>query len=253
MALKYGVKIWSINHDLIPLAASFSRNGSIDATELYIVPGKVDRAMLEPLRGTTVFIHAPHENHGFDMNSLLPKQEHQFKNEVITTADYLNAEFIVVHAGVGSDEKTFARNLKKIDDPRIIIENMPKEALGGGTCFGYDLLQLKKIKELTGKRFCIDIGHAVKSAVSQGLDPKEFLNEIFTVFAPDYFHISDGDTGTLVDEHLDLGTGNYDLPWIRSRIESLARDRDVQLVFEVPKNGKDLGNDLENIEKFKRL
>ncbi len=253
MALKYGVKIWSTNNELIPLAASLFRNGSIDATELYIMPGKVDRDALELLRGTTVFIHASHENHGFDVNSLQRKQERQFKDEVVATADFLNAERIVVHAGVGNDPEAFARNLKKIDDPRIIVENMPKEALGGGTCFGYDLYQLRKIQKLTKKPLCLDVGHAIKSAISQGLDPKEFLDAIFTTLRPSYFHISDGDTSTLIDEHLDLGTGNYDLPWIRSKIESLARDGDIQIIFEVPKNGKDLGNDLKNIERFKKL
>lgn len=253
MATKYGLKIWSSNHDLLPLAAEACRNGAADFVELYARPGQVDLESLKPLKGIDIAIHGPHENHGFDLGNLSAEAVGWWKNDVLPLADFLLANEIIVHAGTGTDLETFGQNFSRIDDPRILIENMPKAALGGGVCFGYSLEQLAEIKKRTEREFCLDIGHAIKSAISQNLDPKEFLTSILESFNPSYFHLSDGNTGQPVDEHLALGDGDYDLSWIHAQLDALAARRDIRIVFEVPKVGQTLDSDLAAISRFKQL
>jgi len=55
------------------------------------------------------------------------------------------------------------------------------------------------------------------------------------------------------DEHLNLWEANFDVKWIKSKLEDIAKEKDVFLVFEVPKSGNDLKNDVENIDYLKNL
>ena len=99
----------------------------------------------------------------------------------------------------------------------------------------------------------MDFSHAVKSAKSQNIDYKEFIKDLFIIMKPTYFHISDGLIGSEVDEHLDLGAGDQDLLFIKNKIVEISSDKDMNLVFEVPKNIDNLDNDIKNITYFKNL
>lgn len=251
--VRYGLKVWSTNRDLFPAARAAVAQGQADFVELYTVPGQTDPAALtKDLGGVPVTIHAPHENHGFDLHRLTDEQAESFRREVSGTADALKASIIVVHAGVGDSGERFADNFRRLHEPRIVLENMPKDALGGGTCFGYSLEQIRFLHQLSVGKLCIDFGHAIKSAVSQGLDYHDFISEILNTFRPSYFHLADGDPTTEEDEHRSLGEGSYDLPWIAAQVRSLGERAGVSVVFEVPK-GVGLEDDLRAIKRFRKL
>lgn len=251
--IKYGLKIWSTNDDCFPEALKYCRNNLVDFIELYLVPGVSLNNARKILAGAPVQIHAPHDEHGFDIFKLNEEMAAQFKNLVIGAADFFGSRYIVVHAGLGRDTAIFKENIKKISDRRIIIENMPKQALNDALCFGYSLAQLEFIKKECGLDICLDFGHAIGSAASQGIDYKKFLDDLVSVLNPTYFHLCGGFSGAIKDEHLNLDEGNFDLFWIKNKLNEISRQRDIYLVFEVPKAGEDLANDLRNIEYFKNL
>ena len=252
MNVLYGLKLWSTNHNLFSEAAERHAQGQFDFIELYIVPGHVDLQALKPILHIPITIHAPHENHHFNVFTLDSASIEMFTKDVMSTADVVKAEKIVVHAGVGNSDEKFISNFSKINDPRIVIENMPKIALDGTDCYGYSLHQIEYILHSTKRSLCLDVGHAIKSAVSQGLEYKEFLGALFNSFHPSYFHISDGILTHEQDEHVNVGSGNYDFAWIKENIRQTPAEV-VRLVFEVPKNGTDLSNDIQNISEYKKL
>lgn len=251
--VRFGLKLWSTNLELFAEARAAIEGGRAHFLELLTVPGKTDpSALAQQLAGIPVTLHAPQENQNFDLHKLTDAQRSAFRAEVSATADALGAPSIVVHGGVGNDPDRFAENFRSLHEPRILLENMPKDALGGGTCFGYSLNQLAFLHSLSGS-LCIDFGHAIKAATSQGIEYHDFLSEILERFRPRYFHIADGDPKTGVDEHRSLGVGDYDLPWIAGRLSALGNREDVFVVFEVPKAGSGLTNDLANIERLRSL
>ncbi len=252
MATKLGLKLWSTNTNWFPQAIQLIDGGLFQVIELYIVPG-ADLSTLEPLKGLPIRIHAPHENHQFNAFALTDAQVRAFQDEVSAAATMLQASTIVVHAGVGEDQHLFAQQIERLADPRIIIENMPLVSLDGTTCFGYSMEQLAFIHQTMSRELCLDIGHAIKSAVSQKIDYKEFLSDILATFQPTYFHLSDGDSRHEADEHLALGSGDYDLPWIKRQLQQVAQQHDIQVILEVPKNNLDLGNDVINAEYWNAL
>ena len=44
-----------------------------------------------------------------------------------------------------------------------------------------------------------------------------------------------------------------DMQWIKHTLQNISKEQETYLVFEVPKNGKDLKNDVENITYFQNL
>lgn len=252
MALKLGLKIWSTNTDWFSEAADLCDRGIFDLIELYLVPGTT-LEQIRPLSGLPVRIHAPHENHGFDPFTYAAEHVRQFRELIYPAATLFGSPTVVVHSGVGDDEARFAHQLALIADPRLLVENMPFRALDGRVCFGHSLRQLTYIRQTLGRPLCIDLGHAVKSANSQSLPYQRFISDIVATLQPDYFHLSDGDQATDHDEHLDLGQGTYDLSWMKQLLTAEATRRDVAVILEVPKNGRDLKNDQANASFWRGL
>lgn len=254
--IKYGLKIWSIdNISLFKEAVELFEKKEIDFLELYIVPdslsqGKTD--VLNCLKKLPVTIHAPHENHDFDIFKLDDSKVKFFKDQIMGTADLLSSKFIVVHAAGGDYQEIFKEKVEKIKDKRILIENMPKIGLNDEICFGYSYDQLKFIKNC-GFDLCLDLAHAVKSALSQKIDYKEFIEKIILELNPSYFHLSNGSLNNMKDEHKNLFDGELDIQWIKKTLTKLAAEKDVYLVFEVPKGPKGLENDIKNMKYFRSL
>lgn len=250
--IRYGIKLWSINKNYFDKALELFKLGEIDFVEIYIVPDSFNLDELKILKEIPTVIHSPHFDHNFNIFNLDKSKIELFKNQVIKTADFLNGQFIILHAGVGKSEEIFKENAAKIYDKRILIENMPRVALDDRICFGYSLEQLKYIKK-HGLDICLDFTHAIKSAVSQNLDYKKFINSLLNELKPYYFHICGGEKNKEKDEHLNLFEGDFDLKWIKKIINNLAKDKEVQLVFEVPKDKNGLENYIKNINYFKNL
>ncbi len=254
--MKYGLKLWSIDKkELFREAAQLFEKKEIDFLELYIVPNSFvlgESDTLNMLKDIPTILHAPHMEHGFDVFILDDSKIEIFKKQVIKTADFLNSKFIVVHAALGDSQKDFEENIKKINDPRLLIENMTKIGLENEICFAHSYLQLKLIKD-SGFNLCLDFSHAIKSAIAQNIDYKEFIERLISELNPAYFHICNGKINILKDEHRDLFDGEFDLKWIKNILFKLEEEKDVYLAFETPKGERGLENDIKNINYFRSL
>ncbi|MBU2540196.1 TIM barrel protein [Patescibacteria group bacterium] len=257
--IKLGLKLWSIDDEgLFKEAVQLFEKKEIDFVELYIVPdsfvlGKSN--ILNYLKNIPTVIHSTHTEHDFDVFWLDDSKIQLFKEQVIKTADFLNSKFIIVHAGVGDSQTIFEENIKKINDKRILIENMPKAGKIGTNnvfCFGYSCEQLKFIKDC-GFDFCLDLAHTIKSAVSQKLDYKDFIKKLISELNPFYFHISNGNMNNEEDEHKNLFDGEFDIKWIKKMLSGLAKEKDIYLAFETPKEGNGLLNDIKNMNYFRSI
>lgn len=255
--IKFGLKIWSTdNKELFEEAARLFERKEIDFVELYVVPdtlvlGKSE--ILEILKNIPTTIHCPHTGHNFDVFTLDDEKIKLFENQVIKVADFLGSKYIIVHSGIGDSSEIFKENIKKINDKRILVENLAKVGTvqtSEVVCFGYSDEQLKFIKNL-GFNFCFDFSHAIKSAISQKIDYKEFVKKLIFELDPFYFHICNGRTDFVRDEHRDLFDGEFDLKWIKEILLGLKKD--VYLVFETPKGKNGLGNDIKNMKYFRSI
>lgn len=251
--IKYGIKLWSTNKDWFDEAASYYYEKKIDFVEISIIPDGFLLENLSAFKNIVNTIHSPHYEHNFNILQLSEKNRIMFKDKAIGAADYLNSKYIIMHAGVGNGKEAFKKNIEKIYDKRIIVENKPKIVLNGIECFGHSFEQLEYINKECGFNLCLDFNHAIVSAFSQKINYKLFLDKIIKAFKPSYFHICDGFSAEETEEHLNLGEGDFDLKFIKNKLEALSDEKEIFLVFETPKINGNLQNDLKNIEYFKRL
>lgn len=247
--IRYGLKLWTKNQNLFEEAAQRFKEGTFDFIEFYYHPEfPLDAETLRPLVGIPMGVHAPHELDDF----LFGEKELKLWERTKSFVDLVNASSIVVHPGYADtvpDMDAFHRELAKIDDPRVLIETMPGKDTLGRVLFGYDLPTLKSIHET--KAMCLDFEKSMKSAIYQKLDWKSFLDESMKVLTPNYFHISGGSTSNDLDEHTDLWESDMDWAFVKRQLESVPGE--ARLVFETPKNGKDLANDLDNFVFFRKV
>jgi hypothetical protein len=248
--IKYGLKLWTNDDNLFDEAVSLFKKEQFDFLELYHNANEeFDFRDLEKLKKIPTTVHAFHQDgfHEFKFNS----KELEIWNKTKELADYFNSERIVVHAGKARNIDDFRSNLSKIDDPRILIENMAGLDVYGNLTFGYNLENLKKIQK--EKEICFDLEKVIKSACYQRIDYKKFIEDCLRELKPNYFHISGGDFRSVKDEHLNLQEANFDLKWIKDKLNKLFQEKDIFLVFEVPKNESDLENDIKNMNYFKNI
>jgi len=254
--MKYGLKIWSTNTELFNEAVSLSKKGDFDFIEIYIVPNSIaDKKLnISGFKGVLTAIHTTHMEHGFNIFELDDLKLDFFQEQVVKTANFLGSKFIILHPDAGESREIFKKNVKKIKDERILIENMPKIGLNNELCFGYSFEQLKFINGL-GFDICLDFGHAIKSAMSQKINYKKFIERIILELNPFYFHITNGRADNEKDEHMDLFGGDFDIKWIKKTLQKLKgkRQKEAYLVFETPKGKRGLKNDIKNINYFRSL
>lgn len=253
--IKYGLKIWSNNVDWFRELVERHKNGDFDFVEVYSnseVPHDYEK--LELLKATNVeAVHIGNlDRAGFHNFFFTDKQKEAWKMTVDLT-NFFGTKRIIVHPAVTHTAKTFWENLEKLNDERIIVETMPVVSPMGGEDreFGSkieDLLQIKRKREI-----CFDIAKLVKAAIYFKIDYKVFVIEALKGLQPEYFQISGCDTDSPVDQHNNLWEPCFDVRWVKEVLEKYAENRDIFLSFETPKNGKDLGNDVKNIQYFKTV
>lgn len=246
--MKFGLKLWSKNKDMISEANRLINENFFHYVELFYVPETEIKPFLD--YDIPYIIHIPTENFGLNIGDRT-KREFNLKiiNTCIEWADKLNAKYIVQHADYGSLED--AKNLlKEIHDERIVIENMPRVGIKGEKMLGYESWQLKELMGVGGLGFCLDFSHAAKAAVGIGKDYKEYINE-FLKLKPDMFHISDCSLKNEIDEHLNIGDGEMDFKFLKECILSV-KSRYVTL--ETPrKNLNSFDEDLKNMKRLRVL
>ncbi len=247
--MKSALKLWSTNAALFPEVIAGYKSRLFAGLELTAVPGTFQESALRPLQesGIPVNIHAPNENL-LDMGKSRAENA-EILREVCQFADFFHSEYIIIHPGRGNDKDTVIKNFLGFGDARLVIENVPLKPLSGGDgLYGYNFERLRELLAATGSGFCLDFTHAIKSAASQRIDARYFIKRLLSL-NPRVFHLSDGHSSIEHDEHLNLGEGDFDLGFVKDIV--LSRP-EAWVVFETPKTGS-LGNDLKNLEYFKRL
>lgn len=248
--MRYGLKIRSTTQNLFAGAADLVHQGVFDFIELALIPGFSQAKIVKSLSGLPMTFHAPHERHGVNL-AIETLLNEKFIAPTLILANKVAAQRIIFHPGIHGTLEMLRNNLGAIHDPRMLIENMPYrclEELGGGTCMGATFKELEILKK-NGYTFCLDFGHAFKSALSQEKDPYDFIRELFSL-DPVHFHLCDVGSGIEYDEHRNLGEGELNIKWIKKMLEKI---KDPWLVFETPKEGKGLENDVRNLEYFKNV
>jgi len=202
--MKFGLKLWSINTDLIDQAVHLIDEKVFDYIELMVIP---DSEIKPFLIDVPYIIHIPHEKFGVNIGDPAAKEYSLQKiNESIIWADKLNTKHLILHAGYGSMQHA-TDLLRGLSDSRLLIENMTKVGLAGEAMIGYSPAQIEELL------LCLDFGHAVKAAVSFGVDYKEYVKG-FMGLEPRVFHVSDGTLSGERDEHMGIGDGEYDFGFI---------------------------------------
>jgi len=208
--MKFGLKLWSINTDLIDQAVHLIDEKVFDYIELMVIP---DSEIKPFLIDVPYIIHIPHEKFGVNIGDPAAKEYSLQKiNESIIWADKLNTKHLILHAGYGSMQHA-TDLLRGLSDSRLLIENMTKVGLAGEAMIGYSPAQIEELFGDSDMGLCLDFGHAVKAAVSFGVDYKEYVKG-FMGLEPRVFHVSDGTLSGERDEHMGIGDGEYDFGFI---------------------------------------
>ena len=255
-AYALGLKLWSVNTGSLAGAAErLFAEGAFDYIELFVVPGSLatlpEWRRLHDAGAIPFVIHNAHTAQGFN----LAKREMESHNREIfgetrRFADALAAEHVIFHGGTDGDVVETIRQLKALDEPRALIENKPflplPNAAGVRFCRGATADELERIIDGTGCGFCLDIGHAVCSANSQGLEPYAFVSDLARRFRPAMFHLSDVSDMTFVhDAHPHLGTGELDIPRICREVFSANAKVSIETVRDSMTDLEDFRRDVD--------
>ncbi|MCD4784953.1 MAG: sugar phosphate isomerase/epimerase [Candidatus Eremiobacteraeota bacterium] len=244
--MKFGLKLWSINTNLIDQAVHLIDEKVFDYIELMVIP---DSEIKPFLIDVPYIIHIPHEKFGVNIGDPAAKEYTLQKiNKSITWADRLNAKHLILHAGHGSMQHA-TDLLHGLSDSRVLIENMPKVGLDGEAMIGHSPEQIEELVGDSDMGLCLDFGHAVKAAVSLGVDYKEYVKR-FVGLRPRVFHVSDGTLSGERDEHLGIGEGEYDFGFLMECVGSGTK----LVTVETPRlNQNSLDDDTYNCKCIKTL
>ena len=245
--MKFGIKLWSTNIDLIDQAKQTIDKKIFDYIELFIVPGtSISPFMID----VPYIIHIPHYKFGINIGDPLKKEYNvNIINECISWADKLDAEYLILHAEHGS-MKSAKDVLYEVADSRLLIENMPKVGLNGEQMIGYLPEQIEELIDSFDIGLCLDLGHAIKASISLCVDYKEFIQR-FLIFNPMIFHVCDGNFNTERDDHLNIESGTYDFKYFR---KCICNNNSKLVTLETPRvNQLSIEEDIKNLGLLQSL
>lgn len=246
--MKFGVKLWSTNTELIKQAKTHYDKGDFDYIELSAIIETYDGELLDYLKGIPVIIHCDvrHNDSQDDVNfadvNCFENNIKAFK-EAQKFADYFNSEVIIVHPGHNGTYEAVNNVLAEFNDSRICVENMPGKSCDlKYECLGRTKEELMKINV---SNYCLDVAHAIKAAKTLKYGPYELIEQIAEL-KPKITHVSDGNIDSEVDEHLNIGEGDFEFPTITSIVKG---NQNIYITLETPKTtNKSLNADVCNIK-----
>lgn len=250
--LNLGLKLWSTNtENYLPLAQELYDRGIFQYIELYVVPDTLKTIEQWKKLKIPFTLHAPHFMNGIN----LAKPENEAENlrvfkQVEQFQDELSAKYVVIHGGIEGEIKETVRQMKKLNLKNPLIENKPYKAplCEQKLCRGAKIEEIKFVIDEVGCGFCLDVGHAMCTANSLGLEPYEFLKK-FNELNPACCHLSDNFINGEMDKHFNLGKGNYDFKKIFAII-----DTSKNIAIETNKNSKEnLDDFVEDVKWLKSL
>lgn len=198
-----------------------------------------------------IIIHTEHPVLGIDYaDKSLEKENTDSVNFARKLADELNSKKIIVHFGsLYNKDTSSAENalefLKKINDTRILIENVypVRESIG---CLPEELEYFTKN---TKKGFCLDINHAIFAAEIFNLDYLELIKELLKL-NPSHFHIGgqrikNRSVPIQEREHLSLKESDFDLKKVLSLLP-----KDAEITIETKKDIESVEEDLKLLRQW---
>ncbi len=240
--VKFGLKLWSTNTNLIDDAVEMINEGYFDYMELTYVLDTEIRPFLG--RNVDFIIHLPTDRHGVNIGDTKDiKKNVKTIQKGLEWVDKLEAKYAILHPGYG-ELKNVKSLLEKIDDDRILIENMPVMGLDGESMVGYSRPELSELKN--GKfGFCLDLNHAIKASISLNEDYKEYIKRLLKL-NPQMFHVADGRLDFEKDEHLNIGEGEYEWDFL---MDVIKKSDCKYVTLETPR--ENLKGDFKNLKKVK--
>lgn len=211
--MKIGLKLYSTDIGLIPEANRLRQKGLFDYIELYVIPQTPEACLPQwKMLDAPFVIHAAHSLHGLNLAQAEKEEDNKrYFAEAGRFADNLGADWIIVHGGNNGSISETIRQIGLLGDSRIIVENKPKIGLLDEACIGWCRADFHAFAEagiLNG--MALDFVHASCAATAEGMDERLIIDG-FLSFRPKVFHLSDGDTSSEKDIHLNLGKGNRNL------------------------------------------
>lgn len=259
--MKLGLKLWSTNvGNYLHETERFYADGVFDYIELFVVPGTENTIgawkRLHDEKGVPFIVHNAHAAMGFNLadrtresaNVGIYLQSRRF-------AEALDAGYVIFHGGVDGTIEETVRQLKRLEEPRALLENKPAiplpNDLGARNCRGATVEEIEYVLQETGCGFCLDVGHAICSAKSQKLAPYAFVGDLFRRFSPAMLHLSDiVDVDSPFDSHLHLGTGSLDF----ARLGQLLPMHGMTVSIETEKSYRDCLDDFRlDVEAMRRM
>jgi len=134
-------------------------------------------------------IHAEHQGFGVNAcDSNLHAKNLKSIKFARKLADFVSAKKIILHAGMLLNDKcskeVSVKFVKNIKDNKIIIEN--HSSYEKGLCSTPE--KMREFLDLTGKRFCLDINHAISSAKQSGANDFKIIKD-FIKMKPAHYHL----------------------------------------------------------------
>jgi endonuclease IV len=191
-------------------------------------------------------IHAQHRRFGINnADSNIMKKNISSIDFARKIADKLDSKKIILHPGELTNEFCSKKNsielIKSLDDKRILIENIPIENNFKRLCENPE--ETKEYLKKTNKRLCLDINHALTSAIMSDMDPIKFIKE-FLKLKPRHFHIGGQNIKQKID-HICFSDSDFDLKEI---IDILPDNAELTLETET-----DIKKTEEDIKIIKKL
>ena len=226
---RIGLKLWSVNVDAyLREAERLFVDGVFSYIELFVVPGTAETLdawrRLHVEKGVPFIVHNAHAAAGFNLaDRAAEARNREIYAQTRTFADALGARYVIFHGGIDGTAEETARQLKALGEPRALLENKPfvplPNKVGAKFCRGATAEEIGYVLRETGCGFCLDVGHAVCAAASQGLEPYAHVGELASRFSPAMFHLSDvSDISSPYDAHLHLGTGILDVSRLKREV-----------------------------------
>lgn len=192
-----------------------------------------------------IVIHSQHA--GFGINNADITKDNKNKHAItlaINLANVLNSNKIIMHPGELDNSNCTIKNsedfTKSLGDNRILIENIP--SLNKISLCSTPEETLKFLKA-TGAGFCLDINHAISTALELKIDYIEFLKE-FIEIKPAHYHLGGQRLNKDDRAHLCFKDSEINLKQIISLLPL-----DCEITLEVTTDLEKTKQDLETIKQ----
>jgi endonuclease IV len=203
-------------------------------------------AKYEFLKNKNVTIHCKHERFGVNIADKTKEKENILAIQLaIDIADFCGSKRIIVHPGFIENENCTIENsiklLKKFNDKRIIIENLPffiREKI----CLCSTPENTKFFLEKCDCSFCFDINHAISSALFKNLPPYSFLED-FQKLNPAQIHLG-GQTLANDKTHLNFTESDIDLKKVLTYLP-----KNSEIILEVTQDINETEKDIAILRK----